>query len=168
MSDPDWDYERVHLEIEKIKTALLLNPLPAGSAMAYIQLELKDFPRYWQGIALAMLNMGYEVGADVKEALRQKLKLEQRWSIVGLLLLLAAATIAFLLKDLNPFQKIIEAFLMALGAASFLVNLPGLLEINGVMKPNEFFHSLKVKATGGAAIFIAVFLLMSIALKMFG
>lgn len=163
-SEGKWDLDRVRAEVARIKLDLSSNPPSKDTYLPAFKSELECMPVEWRGFALEMFNMGYDFGVDMRETNRIAMQNQQRREFVllgvGLVLLILGIVLAFTVKNPTTPQQTLIALIAALGAAAFIVMLPGFLELQGVMAPNLFFHSMKFKGGGGAAIFILVFVLM--------
>ncbi len=166
MAGDQWDIDRVRLEVSKIRTHLTEQPPPPGERMKYVEEALSPLPINWQGLALEMMNLGYTFGVDVQAKEIARAKNDRMWSLMGLALLLVGIILVFVKPKMNPEQAVETSLLTAIGAAALLVNLPGFLELQGAIKPNDFVHSLKFKGAGAVAIFILTFILIRMAITM--
>jgi hypothetical protein len=165
MSKTTWDAARVALLVAEIKARFAQTPPPAGTAMSAFIEAIRDLPDEWKGLALQCTTAGYEFGVDMKLIENQKFQRESLLCGVGIALLLVGVALAFKFDHFTPQQDMACCTLTALGAASFLIFLPGFLSLRGMLKPNIFFESLKFRAGGGAAIFLLVFIVLHHSLK---
>ena len=164
-----WDKAKTQLAIEKIRAEMISSPPAAGKYLEVFQTKVEErVPEEWQGLALLGFNMGFQFGVILNNANKAKLAQDRLLCLIGLGLLLVGVALFFLKNSMTGAQEVVCCVLTALGSSAFLVFLPGLLEMNGVMAPNHFFHSVKVKATGAAGIFIIVFILMRVAIQFSG
>ena len=160
MCEEIWNAARVGVRVAEIKARFAQNPPPLGTAMTAFSEAISDLPDQWKGLALQCTTAGFEFGVDMKQIDKQKFQRESILCGVGVLLLLFGVTLTFKFDHFTPQQDMTCCTLVALGAASFLVFLPGFLSLSGVMKQTNLFDSLKFRAGGGAAIFILVFTLL--------
>jgi len=165
----NWNLDRVREEVAKIKLDLTANPPPRDQYISAFKAKLQTMPTEWRGFALEVFNMGLDFGVDMKETNRIIHATQQRNSMImlgiGLALLLLSIVLAFFVPNPTPQQNLLISLLAGLGAAAFVVMLPGFLELKGAMAPNPVFHSLAFKGGGGAAVFVLVFILMHWFLK---
>ena len=164
MSEENWDAARVSARVAEIKASFAQNPPRPGTSMTGFIEAVRDMPDQWKGLALQCATAGFEFGVDMKQIEKQKFQRESILCGVGVLLLMVGVFLAFKFEHFTPQQSMMCCALTALGAASFLVFLPGFLSLNGALKANEFFDSLKFRAGGGSAIFILVFYLLHFSL----
>ncbi|MBB5057445.1 hypothetical protein HDF16_002151 [Granulicella aggregans] len=160
-----WDLTRVNLRIAEIKARFAENPPTPGTHMSAFSRAVSDMPDEWKGLALQCATAGFEFGASMKLIERRKFQRESTLCGVGVLLLLLGVALIFKFNELTTAQNAICCTLVALGVSSFLVFLPGFLNLNGVLKPNPMIESMKFRAGGGIAIFVMVFLLLHYALS---
>jgi hypothetical protein len=151
--------------VAEIRAKYAWNPPPDGEQMSWFTAQISDLPIEWQGLALQCLTAGYEFGFDMNASQKMKFQRESVVSAIGIILLLIGVGLPFLVRDMSAQQSMSCCFLMSLGAAGFLVFLPGFLVLQGALKPNEYLESLKFKGGGGAAIFLLVFLFLHFVLK---
>jgi hypothetical protein len=122
--------------------------------------EIQALPPEWRGLALMCGTTTYNFGADVNSLQKIQFKRESIISGAGFVLIIVAVIIVFVIGQMNPQQLMSVCFLFALGAAGFLVFLPGFLQLSGIITPKAWLQKLEFKAGGAIAIFILVFLLL--------
>ena len=160
MTAEDWNVARVSARVAEIKASFAECPPLPGTSMTAFSERVRDMPDQWKGLALQCATAGFEFGVDMKQIEKQRFQRESVLCGVGILLLLTGVVLAFKFEHFNPLQSLMCCALTGLGAAGFLVFLPGFLSLSGALKPNDQFDSLKFRAGGGSAIFILVFYLL--------
>jgi hypothetical protein len=151
--------------VAEIRVKFAENPPPLGTEMSAFKSEIADFPLEWQGLLLGLLVYGFDLGGSVKDDKRNMFIRDTVYSVLGILLILAGASMTFLHNDMSPEQSNASCAVIAVGVAAFLVFLPGFLKLSGAMKQTEVFESLTFKASGGIGIFILTFILLRVAFK---
>jgi hypothetical protein len=160
LDNEEWNFAAVTAFVAELQARFAQNPPPQGQGMEAWIHELEVLPSYWRGLALICANTGFNFGVNVEEIEKRNYKRESTLCGISVLFIIVGAILVFVFPNLNEQQIMIVCFLCSLGAAGFLVFLPGFLSLSGAIKPRVWLESLQFKAGGGAAIFILVFVIL--------